>query len=391
MRLKEVLFAADMNSDGTGLPATQLFSMRLTENSVTGKVAQESLQYLGERASEAPSFGATTVSGNIGLPISESFAPLFARHLIGAITKTAGTATLWTTGVAVTVGTIVNHSDGLHSLYCVQAGTTDATEPDLSAYTTRDMGRDVIVTDNTAKWKVYPKLYKYTATEGDCLMPFVLQNRISDPCAVGTDIVEKFGGCVANSVAVGFTGSDITLLKASIPVSGAIFTKSSDIGFVNLETSTGLTATDLVAEPFGKKGLTLTFNGTTTTSIQTTDFTLTIDNGVSSDLTLGTDTARVSTGSLQITGNMSAFVTPTLYADINNNAIQSVVADMKMSNAPFYMKFTFPKITPTTDGLVHATDKATKINAMLTASQGDLTGGIRKSVQVEILSSTDIL
>ena len=93
-------------------------------------------------------YGTSSFAGNMECKYTGGIMPILLNHVVGKATKTDATVDVWATAIVQAVGDIVNHSDGLHSLVVKSVsgtGTTGATEPDLSAYTTataslRDIG-----------------------------------------------------------------------------------------------------------------------------------------------------------------------------------------------------------------------------------------------------------
>lgn len=384
MRLTKVIVATDSNSDGLGATATKLWEIPVENNTMTGKTAQETKQYMGSRKGQPPTSGTTSVEGSLDMPISADNAPFVFYHALGQqVSKNPATANVWTTGVAVVAEDIVNHSNGLHTLYCRTAGTTGAIEPNLTAYTTAQMGREETILDNGVVWVIYPKLWDYVFTEGECLPPLLIENKIADACTVAPAIYERFGGLRPQSLPISFAGDDITVLNVSIPMLGAKYSSSSEVGFQDIATIKALTPIELIADNFSKQNLTLTFNGLTTTSIEALNFAMTVDNGVTKNNTLGTNTARVSTGALQVTGTSDMYVTPALFTEMNNETIQNVVAEMEIKGKPFTLKIEFPKVTPIKDSLTHSITEDTKMMLNLTA-HGDTT------VKATIRSSTSL-
>ena len=384
MRLTSVKMYSDSNSDGLGAGATKIWEIPVENNTLTGKRAQETRQYMGTRKGQPPSSGATSVEGSLEVPISADNAPFLFYHALGQqVSKTAATTNAWATGVAVVTGDIVNHSNGLHTLYCRTGGTTGATEPDLSAYTTAQMGREEVINDNGVVWVIYPKLWDYVFTEGECLPPFAVENKIADACSGASAIYERFGGLRMQSIPIGFAGDDITTLVASMPMLGAKYASSDEPGFQDIATLKALTPIELIAENFSKQNLVLTFNGATTTSLEALNMSMTVDNGVTKQNTLGTNTARVSTGALQVTGTADVYVTPALFAEMRGETIQNVVAEMDIKGKPYTLKVEFPKVTPIIDSLTHAITEDTKMMLNLTA-HGETT------IRVTVRSSTDL-
>ena len=384
MRLSQVVISGDNNSDGLGVGATKLFRIPVENNTLTGKTSQETKQYMGTRKGQPPTYGTRSAEGSLEVPISADNAPFFMYHVLGKqVSKAAASTNTWTAATAVVAGEIVNHSNTLHSLYCRTGGTTGGTEPDLSAYTTAQMGRDLTIVDNGVVWVIYPKLWKYVFTEGECLPPFLVENKIADACSGATAIYERFGGLRPQSLPISFAGDDITVLNVSIPMLGAKYSSSSEVGFQDIATIKALTPIELIADNFSKQNLTLTFNGLTTTSIEALNFAMTVDNGVTKKNTLGINTARVSTGALQVTGTSDMYVTPALFTEMNNETIQNVVAEMEIKGKPFTLKIEFPKVTPIKDSLTHSITEDTKMMLNLTA-HGDTT------VKATIRSSTSL-
>lgn len=312
MKVQNIRVWPDTAQTGIPLAGSKIYIVPLTGSSVSGMQTMETLTALGEREGTFPTFGTLKADGSLDLPITGDFAPMiFAMGIGSPLTNTPLTASVWTATTLYTVGDIVNHSDGLHSLICQVAGTSGATEPDLSAYTTAFLGRGVEVTDGTTVWRIEPLKRKYTYKTGACLPPFSMEIERGDGCDTdpAAKQYEKFIGLRVGQVPLTFAGGDLTLLKSSIPVSGVKVegTLTND-AYTSVSTLAGLTVIPLLMNSYSKDQCTMIVGGQASTALNLTQFALTVNNNISSEDLIGGNESYVSIGALDAKGDVGGFI-----------------------------------------------------------------------------------
>ena len=190
------------------LASTEGFSVTETQKS------EEVILVGSDGESSGKAYGNSDFAGDIGVVLTGDMMPLILHHAIGAGTKTAATTDAWATATAYVVGDIVNHSDASHSLVCLTAGTSDASEPTFTTEVEYDT-----ITDGTVVWILRDTLNKYTGVREPCLDTFGLELLISGACEGEADVLERTGGCYVNTVEFGKAGGDISM-KTSLGVMG---------------------------------------------------------------------------------------------------------------------------------------------------------------------------
>lgn len=118
-------------------------------------------------------YGAKNVAGDIPMVWGADNAPFFLKYGIGAplVQNSVEAGVAWVTATAYAIGDEVDHTDGLHTLVVVAlkgTGTSGATIPDLTAYTTDTAGRGELVVDNAGAnqltWVIIPRRKAWTAS-----------------------------------------------------------------------------------------------------------------------------------------------------------------------------------------------------------------------------------
>lgn len=211
--------------------------------------ATEDINLLGTGGDASPmAFGASKFSGTVGLVASVDNMPIIATHILGAPTSAAAATTeVWTTLTAYTVGDMVNTvTNTEHTLVCVTAGTTGATEPTLNADPNLDRGARK--TDGTVVWVAMPKLITYQFTRSQQLPSFTIEYELEDESA--NKFYKRFSNVYMNSLPMAMTGGTISL-KVSGDFIGASYADSTQAGFTALSAMAGAKIVPSYKDYFG--------------------------------------------------------------------------------------------------------------------------------------------
>lgn len=199
--------------------------------------ATEDINLLGTGGDASPmAFGTSKFSGTAGLIASVDNMPIIATHILGTPTSAgAATADVWTTITAYTVGDMANTvTNTEHTLVCVTAGITGATEPTLNADPNLDRGARI--TDGTVVWIAMPKLATYVFTRQQQLPSFTIEYQLEDEN--GVDFYKRFSNVYMNTLPMAMTGGTISL-KVSGDFIGAAYSDSTQAGYVALSAMAG--------------------------------------------------------------------------------------------------------------------------------------------------------
>lgn len=199
--------------------------------------ATEDINLLGTGGDASPmAFGTSKFSGTVGLIASIDNMPIIATHILGAPTSAgAATAQVWAAATAFIVGDKVNTvTNTEHTLVCVTAGTTGATEPTLNADPNLDRGARI--TDGTVVWIAMPKLATYVFTRQQQLPSFTIEYELEDESA--NKFYKRFKNVYMNTLPMAMTGGTISL-KVSGDFIGAAYEDSTQVGYVALSAMAG--------------------------------------------------------------------------------------------------------------------------------------------------------
>jgi len=246
-------------------------------------------------------YGASTFGGDLGFTLTGELMPIILNYLVGASTKTAATTDVWATGVAYTVGDIVNHSDTTHTLVCSVAGTSHAaTEPDLTGLDEYDT-----IVDNTVTWTVRPTLQKYTGVRESCLPTFGVEIQMEDAdCSGGTgdDAFIRYEGCYMNTGEFGKSGGDISL-KSTIGIMASKSDNSMSPKDGSYEAQAG-TDTALNKEFYTNCALSIYLDGVRVQD--TSELKISYDRSITEEIGIDCEQGNiVEVGAIKIKGNTS--------------------------------------------------------------------------------------
>lgn len=390
MKVIKVLAFFDTAQTGVPVAGTKIYDIPLTGNTLKASQPMEVLQILGQREGSKPSFGNLKPSGAIDSPVTGDLAPLVFMAVMGAPVSTADfTSDAWATATLYDVGDVVNHSNGLHSLVCQVAGTSGATEPDLSAYPTAFDGRGLEVTDDTAIWAIAPKKLKYTFKTGSCLPPLTIEIERGDGCAGGAKQYEKYIGLRFGQLPITFAGGDLTMLKTSFPVEGSqVDGTLKNPSYASISTIAGVEIINLLSNTYSKDQSVATIDGVTTTDLKLTDFGVTVNNNLSSADLIGGNAAYVSIGALDVKGNMSGFLANgdvlALEQQLANHSSLRCEFTLGNKSSGDSIKIILPETTGSYPTVTDSLTEDSKFSAEISSSKG---GTENTTVYAEVVSS----
>jgi len=188
--------------------------------------SSEEINLLGAGGDASPmAFGTSSYSGSIGLVASTDNMPIILTHILGdRVTTADATVEIWEASTAYIVGDTVNTvTDTNHSLTCVTAGTSDATEPTLAVNPNDD--RNARIADATVTWVAMPKLVTDTYERKQQMPSFTVEYEMED--ASGTPFFKRFSNVYMNTMPMGMTGGTIAL-KVSGDFVGAVASDSEE-------------------------------------------------------------------------------------------------------------------------------------------------------------------
>jgi len=172
--------------------------------------ASEQINLLGSGGDASPlAFGGSDFNGAVGIVASVDNIPVVMTHIAGLPLSTANATSDAYPVIAtvVTVGDMFNHSDGKHTLTCIEAGTTSGTEPTLNANPNLD--RNKKVTDGTAVFIANPLLKTYTFERKQQLPTFTIEYEMEN--AEGEEFYKRFSKVYMNALPVAMAGDTISL------------------------------------------------------------------------------------------------------------------------------------------------------------------------------------
>lgn len=304
---------------------------KVTAYALKTSQSSETVNELGNgRGASAKSYGVSSHEGNLDFVWNTDNAPILFTHGIGAATSTANaTATDWAATTAYAKGDLENHSDGLHTLVCYTAGTSGATEPDLSAYTTAAAGRGVQVTDGSVVWIVMPLLVEQSGVRADCLPTFGCEVQDDDSCAASSPQYVRYTGGHFGSLPFQFQGSS-TSIRSSIStmamaVEDSLVVADAGGSYEAMSDKAGFTQAELISDYFFMEDFVLTINGSAS-SLSTTNINFTVNNTVSMEDTIeGTKINNV--GIVTLEGTIDILLDTQMYLD----AISHVNTSLKLT------------------------------------------------------------
>ena len=346
------------------------YKIKMESFGLTAEQNSEVNNELGNgRGASAKAFGTLNIGGDLGIIWNTDNAPFLFTHGIGDATSTAdATADSWAATTAKLKLEMVNHSDGLHTLVCYTAGTTGATEPDLSAYTTAAAGRGVRITDGTVVWIIMPKLYEQSGVRGDCLTTFGLETQDDNGCGASDPQYVRFGGLRINTLPISISGG-MNAAKSSVSVVGmseedSIIVADEGGSYEAMSAKAGFTETEMISDYFLLEDCTFYLDGVPAT-LKTTSFEATITNNASVEDALNNMKIE-NVGLVEVSGSYSILMDNTAYAAAAGHVIKSAKFTFQKANGCL-MEIEFPQFTLEKTYKQFATDKTTMLTIPFSA------------------------
>jgi len=287
-------------------------------------------------------YGTSDYAGNIECKMMGDNMPFIATHVLGQGTKEDATADDWEKDTTYTkfdpytlLGSVVNHSDGVHTLVCKVAGTSDdSDEPDLTGKNSGDT-----VADNEVTWIVRKKLYKYTGESEPSVPTFGAEFKATS--SVATDFVKRLQGNFLNSYEISKSNGTI-IHKYSLPVVAMSSTDNvSDTDFTSIKDETGYAEQDMTELPFGYDDLRVEFDGLQ--PVDARNFTMTINRNTSVEDAVTQGVKVSNTPAMECSGSVGIKFTKALYEQAFKNEVSEVKCSFGKQNGDL-AHFTFRNV-----------------------------------------------
>ena len=313
---------------------TESFGINAPQNSETNNE-------LGNgRGASQKAYGTLAIGGDLGMIWNTDNAPFLLKHGIGDATATANaTVATWGATTAYTIGDMVNHSNGTHTLVCKSAGTSDASEPSVAS------GRGARVTDGTVIWIIMPLLKEQSGVRGDCITSFGLEVEDDNSCgAVSDPQFTRYTGLHIGTLPISISGG-MNAKKSSVSVTGmseedSILVADAGGTYTDMANKAGYTVTEMISDYFLLQDCTFYLDGVKA-SIKTTAFEATINNTVGVEDALN-DEKIESVGNVEVSGSFNMLMDKTLFAEASGHATKSAKFVFQKDNGCL-MELEFPQ------------------------------------------------
>lgn len=192
------------DTEGVIPTSPKVYLVKLKEGaSITETQNKQRNDELGnDGEASSPTYGATDIAVNLPFILGTKNAPLIAHLLYGAATSGgAATGTAWAASTVTALDDMVNHSNGTVTLTAIVAGTTDASEPDVTGLSVGDT-----IVDGTVTWVYSEKLYSFVGQNKSCLPTFGME--IEEEDCDGVKSYTRANGCRINSSPTGQAGDN---------------------------------------------------------------------------------------------------------------------------------------------------------------------------------------
>lgn len=373
---------------GTTPASVDTFVIKKLSFSLAEEQGKETNPTLGS-GGQAPKsdYGTSSFSGNMECKYTGGIMPILLHHTIGApTTKANATSDSWATATAYAVGDIVNHSDGLHSLVVKSVsgtGTSDATEPDLSAYTTKASGDGETIVDNAGAnqitWIIRPLLKQYDGELQSCLETFGLESEVKTGCeASPVTFKERFGGLFMNSLEFNKSGGTV-IYKYAVPVVGMNRTDSEQTDYTALSVNSAWTIPD---DAFGFDDMTVTAGGSVPKNARS--FSLMINRNTALEDAVEVGTKVDNTPIPTVDGSVTLKFTVEEYTAAYENNDKEVVITLSKTNGD-QVVLTFPRVEFQRSPLTYDVNEPVYLEIPLNA-YGD---SAQTTVSYSCISATD--
>lgn len=320
-------------------------------------------------------FGASDYAGNIECKYTGGIMPILMNQIIGRATKTTAATAGWKTLTLYAVGGIVSTTTGSHTLVCVKAGTTGATEP---VYTSKVEGD--LITDGTVVWMFRAKeLKKYVGSLNPCLETMGIEIVSQTGCEVTpVTFTERYTGVFLNTFEIAKSGGNV-IYKYSLP---AVAMGRGDSEQAGWTAATITTETAIVDRAYGYDDVKILVAGVE--PVNCNSFKMTINRNTALEYGVKVGERIDNTPIVTADGEMVLKFTKEQYALVYANPTQTVSITMANGNGDKTI-LTFPMVETLRAPLTYATDKP----IYLTVKLGAVGDSSASTVSYETVSDTN--
>jgi len=259
-----------------------------------------------------------TVNGALTAPMYyEQFGLLLKMTMGVPVTAAAGTSWLATTAYLVDA-IVQNTTNATLSMRVTVAGTSGATEPDISASVVGDT-----VVDGTVTYVVTAKMYTHTFNTTKCLPNAYAQATLANACDGGSDLIERYNGIKGGKLDISVSPDgdyNITMDTTGMSQRDSIVDSITELDETNKVVLTQTRIKNAHA--------TITIDGTAYTLAK--DFSLSLDRGVEATQTLGTgaNAGQVDDTKVMLSGSLSSLFDGAVYTKAKNETAVGFVIGM---------------------------------------------------------------
>jgi len=373
---KKILLWKEATKGVTPATIAQAYSVTAISLSLaeTQKTEKNPVLGNGGQASRTD-FGASDYAGNIECKYTGGIMPILMNQIIGRATKTDAATASWQTLTLHAVGDIVNTTTGSHSLVCVTAGTTGATEP---VYT--GLLEGALITDGTVVWKYRVKtLKKYVGSLSPCLETMGIEIQSQTGCEITpVTFTERYTGVFLNTFEIAKSGGNV-IYKYSLPAVAMGRVDSTQAGF----TPATITLESLIVDrAYGYDELKILVAGVE--PVNCNSFKMTINRNTALEYGVKVGERIDNTPIVTADGEMILKFTKEQYALVYNNPDQAIELTMVNVNGDKTV-LTFPMVETLRAPLTYATDKP----IYLTVKLGAVGDSTTATVSYVTISDTD--
>lgn len=320
-------------------------------------------------------FGASDYAGNIECKYTGGIMPILMNQIIGKATKTDAATAGWVTLTIHAVGDIVSTTTGSHTLVCVTAGTTGATEPVYTGLSEGDL-----VTDGTVVWKFREKtLKKYVGSLNPCLETMGIEIVSQTGCeTTPVEFTERYTGVFLNTFEIAKSGGNV-IYKYSIPAVAMGRIDSEQTGWT---AATITTETAIVDRAYGYDDVKVLVAGVE--PVNSNSFKMTVNRNTALEYGVAVGERIDNTPIVTVDGEMVLKFTKEQYALVYENPEQTVVITMSNGNGDKTV-LTFPMVETLRAPLTYSTDRP----IYLTIKLGAVGDASTSTVSYETVSDTN--
>ena len=324
--------------------------------------------------------GTSDYAGNLECKTMGDIMPFIATHTFGeAGSKAELTSEAWVTATAYSafdefdstldvVNKVIKHTNGTNMLVCYKAGTSGATEPDLTGYGTTIKNGDKIV-DGTTTWIVRPLLYKYTGESESCLPSFGFEVKGTSGCGTATYFKKRFQQAYMQSFEISKTSGQI-IHKYAIPViAGYATDNESNDSFESIVDVAGYTSQTMTDRAFGYDDCMVQFDDLE--PVNSRNFRMMINRNISLEDATKRNTKISNIPQMTVEGEVSLKFTKEQYAKSYDNEASEIKVLCGKSNGDV-CHITFPYVERDRMDPDWSTNEPAYLTTPLTAS-GDNT------------------